>query len=223
MSQAAPVRRLIIVEDEALVAEDIGGHLRNIGCEVLAVIDNGEEAVRQAYALQPDLVLMDVQLKGAMDGTEAARQIRVSSGVPVIFLTSHSDAAVIRRAKETEPYGFILKPFSERELMVQIEMAVYRHRMETERAQLRRELEIAHENLRTLRGLLPLCSGCKKIREDDGYWSKLEDYFKEHANVEFTHGFCPECESKFYGTRPPMGEMPLVVQRKKNPRPKTAG
>ena len=220
---AQPIRRLIVVEDEALVAEDIIHQLKKLGHEVIAVLDDGEEAVRQAFALTPDLVLMDVQLKGKMDGTEAARQIRVSCGLPVIFLTGHSDEGVIKRAKESEPYGFILKPFTERELMIQIEMALYRHRMETERAQLRRELEITHENLRMLRGLLPLCSGCKKIREDDGYWSKLEDYFKEHANVEFTHGFCPDCESRFYGTRPPHQQVPLVVERKKNPRRKTAG
>lgn len=223
MTKSTPVRRLLIVEDEALVAVDISERLRAMGYEVLAVVDNGEDAVRQTYALTPDVVLMDVQLRGAMDGTEAARQIRVSTGRPVIFLTSYADEAVIKRVKETEPYGFVLKPFSERELMAQIEMAIYRHRMETEREQLRKELEIAHQNLRTLRGLLPLCSGCKKIREDDGYWSKLEDYFKEHANVEFTHGLCPECESRYYGTRPPHAEMPLVVERKKKPAAKNRG
>lgn len=217
-----PPRKLLIVEDEALVAEDISRHLQRLGYEVVAVIDNGEEAVRQTFALEPDLVLMDVHLKGGMDGTEAARQIRVSCGRPVIFLTGYSDPLLLKRARESEPYGFILKPFGERELMVQIEMALYRHQMETERAQLRRELEIAHENLRTLRGLLPLCAGCKKIREDDGYWSKLEDYFSEHANVEFTHGFCPECENRLYGTRPPH-ELPLVVEKKKNPRRNAAG
>lgn len=220
---AIPARRLLVVEDDALIAHDVAAHVRALGYEVVAIVDNGEEAVRQAHALSPDLVLMDVQLKGAMDGTEAARQIRISSGAPVIFLTGHSDPGMVKRAKESEPYGFILKPFNERELSVQIEMALYRHKMETERAQLRKELEIAHENLRTLRGLLPICSGCKKIREDDGYWSKLEDYFKEHANVEFTHGFCPECEAKYYGTRPPGSLHPLVVERKKNPRRKAAG
>lgn len=218
-----PPRKLLVVEDEALVAEDIADHLRKLGYNVVGVIDNGEDAVRQAFALMPDLVLMDVQLRGGMDGTEAARQIRVSCGRPVIFLTGHSDPSVIKRAKESEPYGYILKPFGERELLVQIEMALYRHQMEMERAQLKRELEIAHENLRTLHGLLPLCAGCKKIREDDGYWSKLEDYFAEHANVEFTHGFCPDCESKYYGTRPPHAQSPLVVQRKKNPQRNAAG
>ncbi len=191
----------MVVEDDAITAEDIAYHIRKLGYDVVAVVDNGEEAVRQAFALQPDLVLMDVKLSGGMDGTEAAQQIRATSGKPVIFLTGHSDPTVLKRAKESEPYGFILKPFTERELLVQIEMALYRYQMETERARLHRELEIAHDNLRTLRGLLPICAGCKKIREDDGYWSQLEDYFAEHANVEFTHGFCPDCELRLYGTK----------------------
>ncbi len=212
-------RKLLIVEDEPFIAEDIGLILRRLGFDVVGIIDNGEDAVREADRLNPDLVLMDVQLKGTMDGTEAARQIRITSNRPVIFLTGHSDPNVLRRAKETEPYGYILKPFTHRELMVQIEMALYRHQMETERAQLKQELAVAHENLRMLRGLLPQCSGCKKIREDDGYWSKLEDYFAEHANVEFTHGFCPDCESHLYGTRPPNMTAPLVIERKKKPRP----
>ncbi|PTY06647.1 response regulator [Opitutaceae bacterium EW11] len=217
------IRRVLIVEDEALVAEDIQQQLRQLGYSIAGTVDAGDEAVRQAFALHPDLVLMDIQLKGAMDGIEAARQIKVTCALPVVFLTGHFEPEVLRRAKETEPYGFILKPFSQRDLMVQLEMALYRWQLEVERSQLREELEVAHENLRKLHGLLPLCSGCKKIREEDGYWAKLEDYLKEHANVEFTHGFCPECEAKFYGTRPPIPEMPLVVERKKNPRRKAAG
>lgn len=215
---STPARKLFIVEDEPTVTSLLTIALEKLGYEVVGCTDNGVEAVRQVASLMPDLVLMDVQLNGEMDGTEAARQIRVTSGRPVIFLTGHSDAGVLRRAKETEPYGYILKPFTARELMVQVEMALYRHQMENERAQLKHELEIAHENLRTLRGLLPLCAGCKKIREDDGYWSKLEDYFALHANVEFTHGFCPECEGRFYGTGAGRGTTPLVVERKKNPR-----
>ncbi|HEU5081631.1 MAG TPA: response regulator [Opitutaceae bacterium] len=213
-----PARKLYIVEDEPTISSLLSLALAKLGYNVVGASDNGPDAIRQVAELMPDLVLMDVQLNGAMDGTEAARQIRVTSGRPVIFLTGHSDAGVVQRAKETEPYGYILKPFSSRELMVQVEMALYRHQMENERAQLKRELEIAHENLRTLRGLLPLCAGCKKIREDDGYWSKLEDYFALHANVEFTHGFCPECEDRFYGTRAGHRPAPLVIERKKNPR-----
>jgi CheY-like chemotaxis protein len=213
----SPTRRILVVEDDALLAENLSRQLRKLGYEVIATTDNGEEAVRQAFALAPDLVLMDVELSGPMDGTEAARQIRLTSARPVIFVTCHSDAAVLKRAKESEPYGYILKPFAERDLLVQIEMALHRHRVEAERAQLKKEQEIANDHLRGLRGLLPICAGCKKIHEEGGAWLPLEDYFAVHANVEFTHGFCPECENRLYGThsRPPIKLPPDM----KNPRP----
>jgi two-component system, response regulator PdtaR len=149
---------------------------------------------------------MDIELRGAMDGTEAARQIRFAHGRPVIFVSSHADPAVVRRAKESEPYGYILKPVKEGELYVQIELALHRHQVETERAQLKPSQAVAHANLQNLHGMLPICAGCKKIHEDDGRWTKLEEYFAKHADVEFTHSFCPECENRLYGThsRAPM-------------------
>jgi CheY-like chemotaxis protein len=208
--QSSATRRLLVVEDDALVAETLSLILRRLGYEVAAIVDNGEEAVKMTFALIPDLVLMDISLRGSMDGAEAARQIRLATGRPVIFLSGHSDPLTLKKARECEPYGFILKPFGERELFVQIDLALHRHRVETERSLARRELEIAHGNLRNLRGLLPVCAGCKKIQEADGRWQGLEDFFQEHANVELTHGFCPDCENRLYGThsRPPF---PLVL------------
>lgn len=209
-SPASRARRLLLVEDEPLVATPLTLMLKRLGYDVAAVVDSGEEAVKMTFALIPDLVLMDISLRGTMDGAEAARQIRLTTGRPVVFLSGHSDPITLKKARECEPYGFILKPFGERELLVQIDLALYRHKVETERALAKRELEIAHGNLRNLRGLLPVCAGCKKIQEADGRWQALEDFLKAHANVELTHGFCPECESRLYGThsRPPF---PLVL------------
>lgn len=197
-STASP--RLLVVEDEPLVADSLLLVLRRLGYTVAALVDNGEEAVKKTFELVPDLVLMDISLRGDMDGAEAARQIRLTTGRPVVFLSGRSDPLTLKKARECEPYGFILKPCGERELLVQIDLAIYRHQVETERALARREQEIAHENLKSLRGLLPICAGCKKIQETDGKWKGMEDFFKEHANIEFTHGFCPECESRLYGT-----------------------
>lgn len=198
-------RRLLVVEDEPLVASSLMLVLRRLGYTVAALTDNGEEAVKLCLSLVPDLVLMDIGLRGAMDGAEAARQIRLTTGRPVVFLSGRSDPLTLKMARECEPYGFILKPFGERELLVQIDLALHRHQVETERELARREQEIAHEHLRNLRGLLPVCAGCKKVQETDGQWLSLEDFFKAHANVEVTHGFCPECENRLYGThsRPP--------------------
>jgi two-component system, response regulator PdtaR len=196
----ATKRRILVVEDDPLVSQAIAQTLLRLGYEVVAVVDNGDDAVSQAFAQTPDLVLMDVGLRGSIDGAEAARQIRLSAGRPVVFLTAQYEAAVLRRVKEAEPYGFVVKPFSHEQLYVQIELALHRHQLETERAQLRPAQEAAHEKLRELRGLLPICAGCKKIHENDGRWTKLEEYFNKHAGIEFTHSFCPDCENRLYGT-----------------------
>ncbi len=203
-------RRLLVVEDEPLVANSLLLVLKRLGYTVAALVDNGEEAVKLTFSLVPDLVLMDISLRGKMDGAEAARQIRITTGRPVVFLSGHSDPMTLKKARECEPYGFILKPFGERELLVQIDLAIHRHQVETQRELARRELEVAQQNLKSMRGLLPVCAGCKKIQEASGHWLGLEDYFKQYANVECTHGFCPECEGRLYGThsRPPF---PMVL------------
>ncbi len=210
MLSSASRSRLLVVEDEPLVATPLIIMLKRLGYEVAALVDSGEEAVKMTFALIPDLVLMDISLRGKIDGAEAARQIRLTTGRPVVFLSGHSDPLTLKKARECEPYGFILKPFDERELLVQIDLALHRHRVETERSLARRELEIAHGNLRNLRGLLPVCAGCKKIQEADGRWQILEDFLKAHANVELTHGFCPECENRLYGTHS-RAPFPLVL------------
>jgi PAS domain S-box-containing protein len=122
--------RILVVEDETIVAESIQQKLGNLGYEVVAALASGEEAVAQATALQPDLVLMDIGLAGALDGVEAAEQIHRRCDVPVVYLTAHADSAVLQRAKVSEPFGYLLKPFREDVLHSTIEMALYKHAME---------------------------------------------------------------------------------------------
>lgn len=120
--------RVLIVEDEAVVAEGIRERLGRHACEVVDVVDTGEEAVRSAEDLRPDLVLMDIRLRGRLDGVEAAAQIQRRLMIPVVFLTAHSDSATLDRAMQINPGGYLLKPFREAELLVAVEMAVKRHR-----------------------------------------------------------------------------------------------
>ncbi len=122
--------QIMIVEDEKIVSKDIQGMLRRIGYAVPAAVSSGEEAVQKAAEMQPDLVLMDIMLKGKMDGVEAAEQIRAQSQIPVIYLTAYADEKTLQRAKITEPHGYILKPFQEKELRTTIKMALYKHEME---------------------------------------------------------------------------------------------
>ena len=118
--------RILIVEDEAIVAMDIRAQLSSMGYETVGTASTGENAVALARTLRPDLVLMDINLAGAMDGVAAAQVIRTDLVLPVVFLTAFSSDAVLARAKLTDPSGFILKPFSEPELRTAIEMALYR-------------------------------------------------------------------------------------------------
>ena len=115
---------ILIVEDESIVAADLAGKLRRLGYEVAGTAAGGEEAVALVCRLSPQLVLMDISLQGPMDGVEAADAIRRQCNVPVIYLTAHSDPATLARAKLTGPLGYILKPFDERDLAAQIELAL---------------------------------------------------------------------------------------------------
>ncbi len=122
--------KIMVVEDESIVAKDIENMLRRVGYDVPAVVASGEKSIEKAAEESPDLVLMDIMLKGDMDGVEAAEQIRSRFHIPVIYVTAYADDSTLQRAKITEPYGYLLKPFQDRELHTTIEMALYRHKME---------------------------------------------------------------------------------------------
>jgi two-component system cell cycle sensor histidine kinase/response regulator CckA len=128
MDEAAA--RILVVEDEAIVAMDISVRLRALGYEVVGPASTGAEALGLAEASRPDLVLMDIMLRSGMDGVEAARLIREATGAPVVYLTAYADDSTLRRAKVAEPLGYLLKPFEERELRTTIETALYKHRTE---------------------------------------------------------------------------------------------
>jgi PAS domain S-box-containing protein len=321
--------RILVVEDEIIVAEDLRQGLQRLGYEVTGCASNGDDALAQIANAPPDLVLMDVQLNGQKDGIQTSRELRTIIDLPVVYLTAHSDVHTLSRAAETEPFGFLLKPFQERELFTTIEVALYKHRAdrqlresedryrrltqaltdytytvivensvpgetihspacvavtgysqeefrndpnlwismvesadrpavirqarevlagknpqplehriirkdgvrrwvcntpvarvdakgmvisydgliqdisirkqaEEERERLVRELQEALASVKTLRGMLPICSSCKKIRDDAGYWTQVESYIMLHTDAHFSHGLCPECAKELY-------------------------
>jgi PAS domain S-box-containing protein len=316
--------RILIVEDEVVIAQDIRASLAKLGYEPVKTVVSAEESIKEAQLLKPDLILMDIALQGPMDGIEAADRIQVDRKVPIIYLTAYVDDRILERAKKTGPFAYIIKPFEHKELHFAIEMALYKHGMEEklrisreqyrsivemaniipwemdrdtgrftymgpqvektlgypvrewsgfdfllshihpedrgianrlinsngpnadeqtdiefrmfkadetivwfrtagevspdngsnsivrcvmlditrqkhaeeERERLILELKDALSKIKTLRGLVPICAWCKNIRDDKGFWSQVEIYIKEHSDVEFTHGICPECTSK---------------------------
>jgi DNA-binding LytR/AlgR family response regulator len=118
---------IFIVEDESIVAKDIQNSLTKLGYNVVGTANNGKDAIEKITELLPDLILMDIMIKGTMNGIEVTEKIREKMNVPVIFLTAYADEGTLSRAKITEPYGYILKPFKEIDLHSTIEMAVYKH------------------------------------------------------------------------------------------------
>lgn len=122
--------RIVVVEDDNIIQMEIQGRLEDLGYQVVGSAATGPEAVERAEMLLPDLILMDIRLRGEMDGIEAAQSIRTHLDIPIIYLTAYADPATLQRAKIAEPYGYLIKPFEERELHSAIEVALYKHRME---------------------------------------------------------------------------------------------
>lgn len=123
---------ILIVEDESIVAKDIQQSLKKLGYEVLGVCGTGEDAILKAEQTKPSLVLMDIMLKGDMSGIDAAEHIGQKLNIPVIFLTAYADSSTLSKAKVTEPYGYIIKPFKEIDLQTNIEIALYKHEKASE-------------------------------------------------------------------------------------------
>ena len=138
-------KRIMVVEDEGIVSLDIQHKLEGLGYDVPAVLSSGELAIERIRDLAPDLVLMDIQLSGEIDGVEAAEQIRQGYDIPVVYLTAFSDEKTLNRAKEAEPFGYLLKPFAERELHTSIEVALYKHSVEQEKSRLESQLRQAQK------------------------------------------------------------------------------
>ena len=189
--------RILVVEDEAIVAADVQDRLRALGYDIAGWVDSAEEAIRTATELRPDLVLMDIVLKTDMPGTEAANHIRTKLRLPVIYLTASSSMQMFERARDTDPFGYIIKPFEEAMLRANIEIALYKHRMEREREDLIGKLEKALAEVKTLSGLIPICAWCKNVRNDENYWQSVEHYVLSRTSANFTHCICPGCQAKF--------------------------
>ncbi len=140
MSDAA---KILIVEDEGIVALDLKVHLSGLGYTIIGPVARGDEAVERSAAKRPDLILMDIHLRGKLNGIDAAQTIRKRQDVPIVFLTAHSDTATLAGAKAVTPYGYLVKPYEERTLRSTIEMALYKHQME-------QKLKQEEENFRRL-------------------------------------------------------------------------
>lgn len=149
---------IFIVEDERIVAEDIAETLKKLGYQISGIAVSGESALEKIHETLPDIVLMDIHLAGTMDGIEAAGQILSFFGIPVIYLTAYADNDLLERAKVTEPYGYLLKPFNDREVHSVIEMALYKHAIN----------EKVRERDSTIRALVNTTSDAMLLLDNEG-------------------------------------------------------
>ncbi len=141
-------KKILIVEDEPITALDLKKTLTNVGFEVVSIEDKGKNAIKKAEELRPDLVLMDIVLKGEIDGIEAAEKINNQLDIPVVYLTAYSNDKLFERAKLTGPYGFLVKPFDFYELKCTLESALHRYELE-------HELKESEKNLKVFLNAIP--------------------------------------------------------------------
>ncbi len=196
---------ILVVEDESIVSKDIQNSLKKLGYNVVGACNNGEEAIELAKEQQPDLVLMDIMLKGDMSGIDAANQIRSQYNIPIIFLTAYADESTLSKAKVTEPYGYILKPFKEIDLHSSIEMAIYKHKKVSEIKKERDFLYSLVENKEGSKDILFVKSNSRlvKVNMKDVYFIEaLKDYVV--INTELTrytiHSTMKDIERKLSAT-----------------------
>ena len=142
--------KILVVEDESIVAMDLKQRLVAMDYEVTATVSSGAAAIEQVATCLPELVLMDIQIKGDIDGIETAKQIQEQFDIPIVFLTANSDIATVERAKKTEPLAYLLKPFEDRDLLTTIEIALHRYKLESE---LRRSEQALRDSEKRYRGL----------------------------------------------------------------------
>lgn len=189
--------RVLIAEDDALVATVIENELEKTGAIVVGKANDGRKAIECTQILRPDVVLMDIEMP-EMKGLDAAREIQRLCPTPVVVLTVYSSFELTQQAAKAGVGAYLIKPPRAYELDRAITIAQARFADLMELARLNVELANAISRVKTLSGLLPICANCKKIRDDLGHWHQIENYIQTHTNANFSHGICPECMQHLY-------------------------
>jgi CheY-like chemotaxis protein len=189
--------QILIAEDDPMVMELIQRILETMGHVVEGTATNGRQAVELAQSLSVDIVLMDIGMP-EMDGLEATRLIQETCPKPVVLLTGHDDPELVIRAGHVGAGAYLVKPPKASELDRAMAIAAARFADLMELRRLNSELQKALAEIRTLRGIVPICAHCKQIRDDKGFWHQVEIYIRNHSDVEFSHGICPDCIKKYY-------------------------
>ncbi len=166
---------------------------------------SGEAALQMQKEILPDLILLDIMMP-QMDGIEVCRRLKAdpqTRDIPIIFLTAKTETQDLVDGFEAGAADYVTKPFVSKELIARVNAHVELKRARDKQKELIEKLKTALEQIKQLSGLLPICSFCKKIRNDKGYWLQVEQYISQHSEAKFTHSLCPACIKKHY---PEIGE-----------------
>jgi diguanylate cyclase (GGDEF)-like protein len=175
---------ILLVEDEGIIARDVAETLTRLGYVVTGIASEGAQAVSLAQKIEPDLVVMDVSLRGDIDGIQAARQIQERSPVPIIFLTGHTDEETLHRAVLTGPLGYLIKPFQETELHCAIEVAIHKHRADLETREREEALRRSAEHMQNL----SLIDELTQLRNRRGFFELTQQALKVAKREQYAMG-----------------------------------
>ncbi|NNG01851.1 MAG: response regulator [Desulfobacteraceae bacterium] len=190
---------IMLVDDTPANLKVLFEYLESKGFKVL-VATSGETALEGIAQLPPDLILLDVKMSG-IDGFETCRRLKVdiaTAGIPVIFMTVQDETVDVVRGFTLGAVDYITKPIQVERVLARIKTHLKIHRLQIDLENQNKKLQAALNDVKTLSDLLPICSICKKIRDDEGYWNQVEEYISRHADIEFSHSLCPTCLSTHY-------------------------
>ncbi len=191
---------LILVVDDVAKNLEVIGNILSLEDYQISVAADGQKAWTIIQRISPDLILLDIMMPN-LDGYTLCRRIKAledKKDIPIIFVTAKSSSEDLVKGFEVGAVDYVTKPFNAAELMARVRTHISLYRAKKRNQFLIKELRQALCQVKKLTGLLPICSGCKKIRDDDGYWNKVEAYISAHSDVRFSHGICPDCVRKLY-------------------------
>jgi PleD family two-component response regulator len=162
---------------------------------------SGELALKAIPKVRPDLILLDIMMAPGLDGYEVCRRLKadeLTRDIPIVFMSALHDTINKIKAFECGGVDYITKPFQVEEVLARVNTHLALRRLQQRLEEKNVQLEEALASIKTLRGLLPICANCKKIRDDHGYWKQIEEYIESHSEALFSHGLCPDCADKLY-------------------------
>jgi PleD family two-component response regulator len=199
--QSSPV--IMIVDDEPVSLKLLRAFLERCGFTML-VATGGDEALVKIKEIRPDIILLDIMMP-VLDGYETCRLLKANeewADIPIIFVTALTKLEDKVKGFDVGGVDYVTKPFQHEEVLARVNTHLNLARLRNELESRNRQLQAALNEIRQLSGIIPICSKCKKVRDDEGYWQQVENFLKTHTGVDFTHGYCPDCyEDELSGLR----------------------